>query len=419
MGENDDNEVVKIDPGVPGAAEWTYRVYLDVVRSYPVDGIHFDFIRYGGPRWGYAPQSVARFNARYHRKGQPAWDDPLWQQFRRDQVTDLVRKVYANALAVRPNLVVSAALIAWGDGPQTEADWQQTSAYRSVYQDWQTWLNEGLLDLACPMTYFAAQPNRAFHERWAEWVKTHQGTARGDPGRRHVAQSARRQPRPGAPEPGPKPHRRTASAGHAAVLVPGRRRVAGPDGTPVPLQYNEAVYDTLGRTVFAVGRRCRACPGSPRPRTATEGQRARRRPSCLGRRRHDHAHGSDERRARSARRQRAGTGFYAFFDLPPGTYAVSATLGERNQRAAPRRCQARQVSLADFRLGETSGDLPAPRTVRGIGQLPAGTRVLLKVRTVTVGMDQMGGQGFFVADPRRPRAAARAPPRRPRSARRA
>jgi len=64
MGEDYDGEATKIDPGHPGAADWTFRVYLDVVRHYDVDGIHFDFVRYGGERWGYNPVSIQRYNER-------------------------------------------------------------------------------------------------------------------------------------------------------------------------------------------------------------------------------------------------------------------------------------------------------------------------------------------------------------------
>ena len=69
-GADYDNEATKIDPGNPQAAEWTFRVYMDVVRHYDVDGIHLDFIRYGGDgdtvgHWGYNAVSIARYNARY------------------------------------------------------------------------------------------------------------------------------------------------------------------------------------------------------------------------------------------------------------------------------------------------------------------------------------------------------------------
>ena len=80
-GEDYDGESTKIDPGNPAAADWTYRVYLDIVRHYDVDGIHMDFIRYGGSgktvgHWGYNAVSVARYNAQNSTTGQPLWNDP-------------------------------------------------------------------------------------------------------------------------------------------------------------------------------------------------------------------------------------------------------------------------------------------------------------------------------------------------------
>ena len=64
------------DPGNPDAADWTFRVYLDVSRHYEVDGIHFDFVRYGSTdgkgRFGYNPVSVARFLAQKGRWGDGA-----------------------------------------------------------------------------------------------------------------------------------------------------------------------------------------------------------------------------------------------------------------------------------------------------------------------------------------------------------
>ncbi len=181
--ENFDQEATKIDPGNPDAADWTFRVYLDVARHYNVDGIHFDFVRYGGREWGYNPVSVERFEKQVGSKhqvqrlegGLPAPTDPLWKQWRRDQVSGLVRKVYAHAAKVNPKLVVSAAVITWQDGPQSEEEWySKSAAMNRVYQDWRGWLEEGILDLACPMTYFQADPNIRYQKHWSEFIKNHQ-----------------------------------------------------------------------------------------------------------------------------------------------------------------------------------------------------------------------------------------------------
>ena len=178
-GRADDGEVRKIDPGNPDAADWTFRLYLDVVRHYDVDGIHFDFVRYGSPRFGYNPVSVQRFRARsvstLANAPLPAWNDPAWKQWRRDQVTNLVRKVYAHAVAIKPQIVVSAATIAWGNGPHNDAEWRQKSAAMNrVFQDWRSWLQEGDIDLACSMTYFGGRHGMEYERTWSAWVKSHQ-----------------------------------------------------------------------------------------------------------------------------------------------------------------------------------------------------------------------------------------------------
>ncbi len=178
-GRADDGEARKIDPGNPDAADWTFRLYLDVVRHYDVDGIHFDFVRYGSPRFGYNPASVQRFRARSAANtvlpSAPASNDPLWKQWRRDQVTNLVRKVYAHAVALKPQIVVSAATIAWSNGPHNEEEWRQKSAaMNQVFQDWRSWLQEGDIDLACPMTYFGGKRGLEYERTWSAWIKAHQ-----------------------------------------------------------------------------------------------------------------------------------------------------------------------------------------------------------------------------------------------------
>lgn len=172
-GQDYDNEATKIDPGNPGAADWTFRVYLDVVRHYDVDGIHFDFVRYGGAHWGYNPVSVARFNRMYGHAGLPAYNDLKFEQWRRAQVTELVRKVYAFTKELKPGVRVSAATIGWGQGPESEAQYRNSAPYSRVFQDWQAWMKEGILDINCPMFYFSNKVHRDFWLNWMRFAKDH------------------------------------------------------------------------------------------------------------------------------------------------------------------------------------------------------------------------------------------------------
>ena len=105
----------------------------------------------------------------------PSEQDPARGSFVRDQVTALVRKVYAMASAVNPKIQISAATIAWGDGPQTFQDWFEKSApMNRVFQDWVSWMEEGILDLNCTMTYFNEAKHPDYFRHWTDWVKDHQ-----------------------------------------------------------------------------------------------------------------------------------------------------------------------------------------------------------------------------------------------------
>ncbi len=169
-----------LDQGHPAVQQHTYNVAMDVLTRYNVDGIHFDYIRYSDDSsnnnqpWGYHPVSVARFNQLKNRTGIPLATDALWLQWRRDQVTALLRKVYLNAWAVKPQTRISAALITYGAsapglGPTDFAT--QSEAYRRVLQDWHGWLQEGILDLACPMVY---KLNSAHVTSWTEFTRKKQ-----------------------------------------------------------------------------------------------------------------------------------------------------------------------------------------------------------------------------------------------------
>jgi uncharacterized lipoprotein YddW (UPF0748 family) len=179
-----------LDLGHPDAAAYTADVLLHLVRNYDIDGLHLDRIRYPeisvsgqtpstGTNIGYNETSVARFQ---RRRGipagspPPAQNDPLWNQWRRDQVSNLVRRVYLNAIAIKPDLKVSASLIVFGGGPTTEAGWNSAEAYWRVYQDWRAWTEEGILDIAVPMNYKSEHTASQIplYDRWNEWAKNHQ-----------------------------------------------------------------------------------------------------------------------------------------------------------------------------------------------------------------------------------------------------
>ncbi len=172
-----DGDNYMLDPGHPEAARYVAEVAAELVREYDVDGLHLDLVRYAGVQWGYNPVSVERFNQRHGASGRPAPNDPRWQQWRRDQVSALVRRIYLDTLVARPRVKVSAATIGWGSGPVDERTWRATSAYRNVFQDWLAWLEEGIVDVVMPMNYDNEREplQRLWFDQWIAWQKERTG----------------------------------------------------------------------------------------------------------------------------------------------------------------------------------------------------------------------------------------------------
>lgn len=164
------------DPGHPEVQRHTFNVCLDIVTNYPVDGLNFDYIRYSAPTDGYNPVTVARFNQRFGRSGKPDPYDATWKQFRRDQVTGLLRKVYLCAIAARPEVKISADTITWAPSVTNDAQWFASArAYNDVLQDWRGWMQEGILDLNIPMNYFrhAVASYARDYTNWSNFAKDH------------------------------------------------------------------------------------------------------------------------------------------------------------------------------------------------------------------------------------------------------
>lgn len=177
-----------IDLGHPDASDYTLNVLMHLVRNYDIDGLHLDRIRYpeitvsgqtpsAGANIGYNETSVARFNARYGTTGNPTPGNAQWAQWRRDQVTNFVRKLYLNVINEKPHVKLSGSFIAFGgiSNPTNENSWLGAEARWRVYQDWNEWTKEGIIDIAMPMNYKREHftSNILLNEQWNEWTKNH------------------------------------------------------------------------------------------------------------------------------------------------------------------------------------------------------------------------------------------------------
>jgi uncharacterized lipoprotein YddW (UPF0748 family) len=163
-----------LDPGIPEVEDYLTNVYLDILKHYNVDGIHYDYVRYDGAEWGYNSIVSTRFYQEYSyapptTSSQTGWS--TWCQYRRNAVTALIKKVYANAMEINPNVKVTGALITWYPGPQPNGSgYTSTGAYSDVMQDWHNWMFQHILDASVPMTYFRDTSYPATFRNWAQFT---------------------------------------------------------------------------------------------------------------------------------------------------------------------------------------------------------------------------------------------------------
>jgi len=141
-----------LDPGDPKVRSYLISIIGEILEQYPdIDGIHLDYTRYpydekGKVDFGYGRASVARFKKIYgvNPLRCTASQRALWDEWRRDQVTEFVRE--ARRVVRGGGRRLSAAAVA------------DEKKYRSLtFQDWPRWLREGLIDFAVPMNYSAAR----------------------------------------------------------------------------------------------------------------------------------------------------------------------------------------------------------------------------------------------------------------------
>lgn len=155
-----DVEGLFISPAHPAVKDNLYNLWLEVAQKYEVDGLHFDYVRYPNTNYDFSRTSLERFRQELEKNlegenreflSSAADSDPLlfattfpdrYAQFQRQQVSELVERIYKGVKKVKPHAVISAAVFANDD-----------DALRTRFQDWKHWLRAGWLDAVCPMAY--------------------------------------------------------------------------------------------------------------------------------------------------------------------------------------------------------------------------------------------------------------------------
>ncbi|MEM0950521.1 MAG: family 10 glycosylhydrolase [Cyanobacteria bacterium P01_H01_bin.74] len=138
-----------LSPASEKSRAFLKNYYREIVENYAVDGLHLDYIRY--PFQKYSSQMG------YERVGQEAYasetgrlshhfhqrSTPHWIRWKSRQVSQFVQDIATTMRAIQPDLILSAAVF-----PMPRA-----SRITAIQQDWETWLDNGWVDMINPMVY--------------------------------------------------------------------------------------------------------------------------------------------------------------------------------------------------------------------------------------------------------------------------
>lgn len=145
-----------LDPGNPRTDDYLLAIVKEVVTSYDVDGVHFDYIRYPDNR-GLFPD-----NDTYRKFGNgQAKDD-----WRRDNITRFVTKTYDWVKKIKPWVLVSSSPL--GRYRALGRSGHGWTAFETVYQDAGKWMQTGKHDALFPMMYYKENLFYPFVDDWIE-----------------------------------------------------------------------------------------------------------------------------------------------------------------------------------------------------------------------------------------------------------
>ncbi len=138
-----------LDPSCPEARDYIKSLISEVIRTYNVDGIQLDYIRYPfnnkGAEMGFNWAGRVRFERETGLSLDQLNDEcrQVWQAWKIQQVSAFVHDVSNMVRSMRPGMRISAAVYA------LPVRWR----LGAIQQEWETWVANGWVDTINPMTY--------------------------------------------------------------------------------------------------------------------------------------------------------------------------------------------------------------------------------------------------------------------------
>ena len=148
--DSNGESILWLSPSHPKNRKLLLDVCTEVLKTYPVDGLHLDYIRYPNSTAGFSPTSKEAFQkwlgkdpVHWPKSVQPG--GPLqhaFQTFRTHEISSFVHELYDLVKQMRPEVQLSAAVLK-----------EYPECIHTVGQDWGQWIKKGIIDFVCPMNY--------------------------------------------------------------------------------------------------------------------------------------------------------------------------------------------------------------------------------------------------------------------------
>ena len=155
------DEQLFLEPGDQRVSEYMVSIIDEIMTRYPdLSGAHLDYVRYPNPvpfiprssfnkfglTYGYGEENIKRFKEKTGLDPLSMANDNenslIWDNWKRDQVTNLVDKLTKAIKNKFPKMLVSCAVISSAE-----------TAFSVAFQDWPGWLENGIVDYVILMNY--------------------------------------------------------------------------------------------------------------------------------------------------------------------------------------------------------------------------------------------------------------------------
>jgi uncharacterized lipoprotein YddW (UPF0748 family) len=158
-----------LDPSCPEARQYVASLVKEIAADYDIDGLSLDYLRYKEGRFCFCDRCTSAFKERFGldaksaddiKNGSLAW--AKWRLWRYRQHNQMAREIRSALREVKPEAELSAYV--WGA--------QTYGTGWSICQDWETWVEEGLLDWVNPMGYYSVRREFLTAAKWNREMAT-------------------------------------------------------------------------------------------------------------------------------------------------------------------------------------------------------------------------------------------------------